>query len=100
MLEIVVERRFSNRRSRGGGRRATDSQDVFADTPTCPRCRTPGVASLAGESEGGWWHLCLACDHLWDRRQPHDEGLHVEETGSPSLWRRLTGIERRRAAAQ
>jgi hypothetical protein len=27
------------------------------------------VARLAGEAEGGWRFVCLACDHLWDQRQ-------------------------------
>jgi hypothetical protein len=104
MLDIATERRLSTRRSyRGGGRRAIDLQDSSADTPTCPRCRKPGVASLAGESDGGWWFVCLACDHLWDRRQPDHEGLHVEEVSveevsESSFWRRWTGFDRRRAA--
>ena len=37
--------------------------------PACPICRKTGVALLAGEAEGGWWFVCLACDHLWDQRQ-------------------------------
>jgi len=106
MLDIPTERRLSNRRPfRGGGRRMTDLPDMSADTPLCPSCLTRGVASLAGESEGGWWYVCLACDHLWDRRQPDHDGLYVddlevEEPRGSSFWRRLTGLDRRRAATQ
>ena len=101
MLKVSTERRLSNRRTgRAGGRRTTDPPDMSADTPECPRCRRPGVASLAGESEGGWWYVCLACDHLWDRRQVDHDGLHVEEDRGSSFWRRVTGFERRRSAAQ
>jgi len=104
MLDIATERRLSNRRSyRGGGRRTTDLPDMSADTPVCPMCLTRGVASLAGESDGGWWYVCLACDHLWDRRHPDHDGLRVdepvEEASGSSFWRRLTGFERHRTAA-
>jgi hypothetical protein len=69
ILKIKTDRRVSDRRSfRGGGRRASDRPSPLSDLPTCPMCRKPGVASLAGESDGGWWFVCLACDHLWDRR--------------------------------
>jgi hypothetical protein len=91
MLEIATECRQSNRRSvRGGGRRATDSAVTPSDLPTCPACRRPGVASLAGESEGGWWFVCLACDHLWDQRQVGQDIVRVEgNTPEPPFWRRL-----------
>lgn len=70
MLEIAADRRTSNRRSsRGGGRRAIDPPVGPAGVPMCPTCRKAGVASLAGEAEGGWWFVCLVCDHLWDQRQ-------------------------------
>jgi hypothetical protein len=23
----------------------------------------------AGESDGGWWFVCDACDNIWDQRQ-------------------------------
>jgi hypothetical protein len=69
MLEAATDRRVSDRRSvRGGGRRASDPPNAPSDLPACPACRTPGVALLAGESDGGWWFVCLACDHLWDQR--------------------------------
>ena len=70
MPEIVIDRRISNRRSfRAGGRRATDAPVATSAVPACPACRMAGVALFAGESEGGWWFVCDACDHLWDQRQ-------------------------------
>jgi hypothetical protein len=70
MQTIDVERRTFNRRvSRGGGRRATDMPLVPGTSPMCPSCLKCGVSLLAGEAEGGWWFVCLACDHLWDERQ-------------------------------
>jgi hypothetical protein len=73
MTQITTDRRISSRRaSRGGGRRTTDPPAVSLGVPTCQMCRKPGVALLAGESEGGWWFVCLACDHLWNERQVHD----------------------------
>jgi hypothetical protein len=66
---VPSKRRLTDRRSsRGGGRRATDSPTRASEVPACPTCRQPGVAVLAGESEGGWWFVCLSCDHLWDQR--------------------------------
>jgi hypothetical protein len=59
------------------------------------------VASLAGEADGGWWFVCMACDHLWDQRWTHSNRLHDEEASvqiatrsghgvhAPSFWRRL-----------
>lgn len=70
MPDVVTNQRMCDRRSsRGGGRRAADRPDPSVDVPTCPMCLTRGVASLAGESDGGWWFVCLACDHLWDQRE-------------------------------
>lgn len=102
MLEITTERRLSNRRSpSGGGRRATDPPGRPSDLPTCPVCRKTGVALLAGESDGGWWFVCVACDHLWDQRRANgddiqDEGGSAHVAGradrggrAPSFWRRL-----------
>jgi hypothetical protein len=68
---IAADCRISNRRgsSRGGGRRVTDVPTGSASVPTCPNCREAGVAFLAGEAEGGWWFVCLACDYLWNQRQ-------------------------------
>jgi len=103
MLEISTERRHSpdRRSSCGGGRRATDIQSRPSDPPTCRKCHMPGVAMLAGESDGGWWFVCLACDHLWDERHTHGERIRGEEMTSPvpvrafryargaAFWRRL-----------
>ena len=95
MLEIPTERRSSNRRvARDGGRRATDPPGRLSAQPVCPRCHQSGVASLAGESEGGWWFVCLDCDHLWNQRQAggdHTTGadVSVDAVRAPSLWRRL-----------
>jgi hypothetical protein len=85
MLQITSERRADDRRSpRGGGRRATDLTSRTTELPACPMCRESGVAALAGESDGGWWFVCLACDHLWDHRQPQD----VRTQADASFWRR------------
>ena len=46
----------------------TDLPVDSTSVPACPICRKAGVALLAGEAEGGWWFVCLACDHLWDQR--------------------------------
>jgi hypothetical protein len=67
---IATDRRTSNRRSsRGGGRRSIDPPATPADTPICPACQAEGAAILAGEADGGWWFVCLACDSLWDERE-------------------------------
>lgn len=72
MLDVATNQRVCDRRSsRGGGRRAGDRPGTAADAPTCPMCLTRGVASLAGESDGGWWFVCPDCDYLWDQRQVH-----------------------------
>lgn len=69
MQHMSTDRRTPSRRCRGGGRRWTDAPVDPAVIPTCPTCRTADMALLAGEAEGGWWFVCLACDHLWDQRQ-------------------------------
>ena len=102
MLEITPERRACDRRSScGGGRRATDLTSRASEPPTCPMCRESGVAMLAGESEGGWWFVCLACDHLWDQRRPHCRHIRIDEepervaacligdARGASFWRRV-----------
>jgi hypothetical protein len=38
-------------------------------TPACPNCTKRSTARLAGESDGGWWFVCLVCDFMWDQRQ-------------------------------
>ena len=86
MLQITSERRAHDRRSPGGGgRRATDLASRILELPACPKCRESGVAALAGESDGGWWFVCLGCDHLWDHRQPEGHRLEVDAP----FWRRL-----------
>jgi hypothetical protein len=85
MLQIPSERRASDRRSTCGGRRATDLASRILELPPCPMCRESGAAELAGESDGGWWFVCLACDHLWDQRQPQEDPIKVDA----SFWRRL-----------
>lgn len=70
MPMIETDRRTIARRGfRAGGRRTTDGSAALESLPICPACKTSGVALLAGEAEGGWWFVCLACDHLWDQRQ-------------------------------
>jgi hypothetical protein len=56
---------------------------------------------LAGESDGGWWFVCAACDHLWDERHSPDERIQDEAITASvpvrafqyawgtSFWRRL-----------
>ena len=79
-------RRGSDRRSSlGGGRRAADLGSRILELPECPMCRESGVSTLAGESDGGWWFVCLACDHLWDQRQLQDDRIQVDAP----FWRRL-----------
>ena len=69
MKQISANRRAKDRRqSRAGGRRLSDPTSGAGDSPKCPNCTQEGVAVLAGESDGGWWFVCLDCDHLWDQR--------------------------------
>lgn len=70
MHTIEMDRRKLNRRAfRAGGRRQSDLAPCRASAPTCPACLKEGAAVIAGESEDGWWFLCLACDEFWDQRQ-------------------------------
>jgi hypothetical protein len=70
MQTINADRRTVNRRAcRAGGRRQHDPAASPAISPTCPCCLKDGTAVTAGESEDGWWFVCLDCDHLWDQRQ-------------------------------
>lgn len=101
MLDTVTERRLSDRRhSRGAGRRVTDPARGPSASPPCPTCRKSGVSLLAGESDGGWWFVCLSCDHLWDQRSVVRDPSQREHTATAdpsteerharwSLWRRL-----------
>ena len=102
MPEISIERRVSDRRvCGGGGRRATDSTSRPFDPRVCPMCFSKGTASLAGESDGGWWFVCLACDYLWDQRQADRDGADglavsqevlqtaLRDVRAASFWRRL-----------
>jgi hypothetical protein len=64
-----TERRANERRCvRAGGRRSTDLPRRPMQPPECPRCRNTGGAVQAGEADGGWWFVCVVCDHLWDER--------------------------------
>lgn len=68
MKDVTVDRRISTRRAgRQSGRRSTDRPASSTASPRCPRCQQ-NVTILAGEAEGGWWFVCDACDHLWNRR--------------------------------
>ena len=104
MEEAAVDRRTSTRRTiRGGGRRATDPPAAGIKLPDCPRCRRAGSAMLAGEAEGGWWFVCLGCDHLWDQRRRARScssdaatellaGVGERHALGRVLWRRLAGM--------
>ena len=107
MEETTVDRRTSARRTiRGGGRRATDAPAAGVALPDCPMCQRPGIAMLAGEAEGGWWFVCLGCDHLWDQRRRacsrSDDattellaGIGERHALGRVLWRRLAGMRAR-----
>jgi hypothetical protein len=93
MLEIATERRLSDRRaSRGGGRRSTDPPSCPSDLPVCPACRKPGVALPAGESDGGWWFVCVVCDLLWDQRQANDYHVHHEDASAQAVGRAARAV--------
>lgn len=69
MQQLSANRRLGDRRgARGGGRRASDTRPAPGEPPRCPNCFQDGLAVLAGESDGGWWFVCVDCDHLWDQR--------------------------------
>jgi len=102
MMQITPERRVCDRRSpRGGGRRATDRTNRPFVVPACPVCCESGVSALAGESDGGWWFVCLTCDHLWDQRRPQDRRTQIDDepmriaaclthdARGASFWRRV-----------
>jgi len=46
----------------------------------------------AGESEDGWWFVCLACDHLWDQRQREAALLVSTESRRSVLISWMSGI--------
>ena len=69
MNSQAEQRNVRDRRSaRFGGRRASDWPSLSVEPPNCPACLRTSTAVLAGEAEGGWWWVCVACDHLWDER--------------------------------
>jgi hypothetical protein len=69
MNRTEADRRERDRRCiRDGGRRSTDKPPRPLDSPQCPACRRPTAALEAGEADGGWWFVCVACDHMWDQR--------------------------------
>ena len=91
MPEFATDRRTFNRRSsRGGGRRVIDPPAEPTGGPTCPTCRKADVALLAGEAEGGWWFVCLGCDHLWNQRHlssdPPDSPAESPLSAALMLW--------------
>ena len=86
MQTIDEHRRGVNRRAyRAGGRRRSDPAPSPAIPPTCPACKQDRTAVTAGESEDGWWFVCLACDHLWDQRQ-REAALLVSPECRRSVW--------------
>jgi len=69
MNRTEADRRVRDRRViRDGGRRFTDGPPHPMDSPRCPACQRDTPALQAGEADGGWWFVCLACDHMWDER--------------------------------
>ena len=69
MNRNAAEQRVRERRSiRAGGRRSTDRTADRMGSPPCPACQRGRVALQAGEAEGGWWFVCVVCDHMWDER--------------------------------
>jgi hypothetical protein len=74
----------------------TDLASRPSDSPACPACCKSGVALLAGESDGGWWFVCLDCDALWDqRRLSRGDVAEITRTAPDTpadvgpFWRRL-----------
>ena len=103
MLENPIEHRLllDRRASRRGGRRLTDLPGRPFYQPTCPTCHETCTAVLAGESDGGWWFVCLSCDYLWDQRQATRDHIRSEAdaagvtagrtyTRGMSFWRILS----------
>jgi hypothetical protein len=69
MTRTEGERRVMDRRLiRDGGRRFTDGPPHPMDSPRCPACHKDTPALQAGEADGGWWFVCVACDHMWNHR--------------------------------
>jgi hypothetical protein len=69
MNRTEAERRERDRRCiRNGGRRSTDRPPRPSGAPQCPACRRATAALQAGEADGGWWFVCIACDYMWDQR--------------------------------
>jgi hypothetical protein len=104
MLEKPVEHRhlIDRRVSGRGGRRVSDLPGRPFYQPACPTCRETCTAILAGESDGGWWFVCLSCDYLWDQRHVYRDHVESEriaveagarraprEPRGGSFWRRL-----------
>jgi hypothetical protein len=78
MIRNSAEQCVRNRRfGREGGRRMDDRPERHAHSPHCPACRRSGTALQAGEAEGGWWFVCVVCDHLWDQRSQVSERPHA-----------------------
>jgi hypothetical protein len=68
-MNTQTEQRVRDRRfSRAGGRRFNDGPARPVGSTRCPACLTTCAALQAGEAEGGWWFVCVACDHMWDER--------------------------------
>ncbi len=69
MTRTEGERRMMDRRLiRDGGRLFTDGPPHPMDSPRCPACHKDTPALQAGEADGGWWFVCVACDHMWNHR--------------------------------
>jgi hypothetical protein len=51
-----------------------------------------GTAVTAGESEDGWWFVCLTCDHLWDQRRRETALLVSTECRRSVLISWMSGI--------
>ena len=93
MPTIDAHRRGVNRRAcRGGGRRQSDPAPGPETPPACPACLKDRTAVTAGESEDGWWFVCLACDHLWDQRRREAELLASTASRRSVLISWMSGI--------
>jgi hypothetical protein len=100
MLENPIEHRqlVDRRASTRGGRRVTDLPGRPFYQPTCPTCREKCTAILAGESDGGWWFVCLSCDYLWDQRQVARDRIQTERLAAEVTARRRASPEPRGAS--
>ena len=93
MQTIDADRRTVNRRAfRASGRRRNDPAPSPAIPPTCPGCLKDRTAVTAGESEGGWWFVCLDCDHLWDQRQRETAFLPSTQYRRSAMISWMSGI--------